>query len=126
MKSVIVVRDLAASVRLGWHAEERTAVQPVSLDLRIEFLNTPRACKSDDLKDTLCYSELSNEVLKICEDREFKLIEHMAYEILDGLKKHTRYFDVQIGLRVTKLNAPVRNLRGGVSFSYGHLPEGAW
>jgi dihydroneopterin aldolase len=105
-------------VCIGCTAEERAAPQDVDLDVAIRFAALPRACETDQLTDTVNYSDLIKIARDLSAQREFKLVEHLAAELhaklLAQLPPHA-----ELWLRVTKLRPLVEDLHGGVSFSIG-------
>ena len=76
------------------------------------------ACETDDLTDTVSYSDLIDAARALCRDREFKLIERLGAELYARLRPELPG-GAQLWLRVTKLHPPVEGLRDGVSFSLG-------
>ena len=112
--------DLRLRVQLGCGDEERATPQPVALDVRIGFATVPAACRTDRLEDTLCYAELCEAAEKHCAGREFNTLERLAQELADVLSRHLPPGS-RLGLRVTKLRPPVRNLCGGVQVTLGEV-----
>jgi 7,8-dihydroneopterin aldolase/epimerase/oxygenase len=110
------VHRLELDVRLGCGAEERARPQKVELDVTLRFSAAPGACRSDRLDETVCYAELANAARDLVARREFRLVEHLAYEVLDAFRRHV-WSDVRIDLTVRKVSPPVAGLLGGVSFT---------
>ncbi len=115
--SRIQLNQLELNVNLGWPEKERAKKQKIHLDLCIKFPRPPRACVNDDLSDTVCYDTLSKLVTQLTK-KEFKLLEHLAHEIYQLIKKNLPSSTL-INLRLTKKPAVMKNLREGVSFYYG-------
>ncbi len=105
-------------VRLGCTADERRVSQDVDLGLSIRFADTPAACETDSLKDTVCYSELIELARDVSSRREFHTIERLAQELYLRLRRLLPA-DAEMRLRVVKLHPPVTGLIGGVSFTLG-------
>jgi dihydroneopterin aldolase len=100
MKSILTLNQLSLMVRLGWGEEEREVPQKVCLDLSIHFKVLPKGCLNDELSDTHCYATLAKNLKKFCEDRSFKLLEHLTHELYDFIK--TALNGLPINLTVTK------------------------
>ena len=109
------------TVRLGCYSEERLKPQEVELDLRIWFETTPAGCRSDRLKDVVCYEELTTAVENALADRSFHLIERLAAVVYDVLHPLVPA-DARLWIRVKKMRPPVAALQHGVSFWYGDPP----
>ena len=116
LKSRLELRELVCKTRLGWTLEERAHDQEVAVDLVLLFDSTPAAIHSDELRDTLCYGGLSEQIQALCTSREFRLIEHLAHQIFEMIKQKCPASS-QLELSVTKLKAPVPGLRGGATFT---------
>lgn len=122
---IMEVRSARLRVRLGCSALERAQPQEVDLDVMVRFDDYPAACESDELKDTVCYAELIESARAVCEKREFKLIEKLANEIYRRLRYQVPP-ESDLWLRVIKLNPPIADLHGGVSFSIGDWPHAGY
>jgi 7,8-dihydroneopterin aldolase/epimerase/oxygenase len=81
MKTKLVMHQLEIEVSLGWGEEERSQKQIVWVDLHIDFKNPPKATETDHLDDTYCYHTLAHRIVKNISEREFRLIEHLSFEI---------------------------------------------
>jgi len=68
----------------GIHPEEKKLGQWFELDVEI-WGDLKRACLSDDLADTINYSEIYNIVKKIVEGRSINLLEHLSQRIAEQL-----------------------------------------
>jgi 7,8-dihydroneopterin aldolase/epimerase/oxygenase len=87
MNSQLILKKLNLLVKLGHSIEERSLPQWVSLQIKFDFSNLPAACINDQLNDTICYATLADELQQFCDDRSFKLIEALAYQLYQFLKK---------------------------------------
>ncbi len=116
--SVLEFSRARLRICIGCTAEERAVPQDVDLDVAIRFAAPPRACETDQLTDTVNYSDLIMAARDLCAKREFKLVERLAAELHAKLLAELPP-DAELWLRVTKLRPPVEDLHGGVSFSIG-------
>jgi dihydroneopterin aldolase len=104
-------------VKIGVSAEERATPQGVRFDLVVRYpRSAPKAVKTDKLKDTLCYADLCEKVRKVCSAKEFKLLEHIAQEVFNAVKKAAGA-KTKIEVHARKIHPPVADLIDGVSFS---------
>ena len=87
MKSQLTLEKLNLLVKLGYSTEERSLPQWVSVQIKFNFSSLPIACINDQLIDTICYSTLAIELQQFCDKHSFKLIEALAYQLYQLLKK---------------------------------------
>jgi dihydroneopterin aldolase len=100
----IVLNGIELRGRCGVTAEERALGQTLSVDVRLD--PQPRgAGRTDDLGDTVNYSQVVNYVRGVVEGGEFHLLERLATVICDGLWEE---FDpVLVEVAVSKIAPPV-------------------
>lgn len=87
MNGQLILEKLNLRVKLGYSAEERSQPQWVSVKIKLNFPELPAACIDDNLNNTFCYATLSEALQKFCDERSFKLIEALAYQAYQFLKK---------------------------------------
>jgi 7,8-dihydroneopterin aldolase/epimerase/oxygenase len=112
MHCELILKNLSLSVKLGYSEEERALPQQVLVQIKLQFADVPVACTTDNLHDTLCYAVLSYELQNFCDHHSFKLIENLAYQLYQQLKKKITdmtLVKVNVFLCVTK-NPPLANL----------------
>jgi dihydroneopterin aldolase len=80
MRDAIEVIDLEVPTRIGITPEERANHQPLFLDITLA-VDTRIAGESDDLKDTVDYQTLSDEVRSLGSVSEYYLVERFAEEV---------------------------------------------
>jgi len=83
----LILTDISLDVKLGYLEEERSLPQRVLAQIKLQFMQVPLACTTDNLQDTLCYATLSCDLQKFCDSRSFKLIEALGYQLYQFLKK---------------------------------------
>jgi 7,8-dihydroneopterin aldolase/epimerase/oxygenase len=86
MYSQLILEKLNLLVKLGHTAEERQLPQRVSLQIKLSFDRLLEACINDNLLCTICYADLADDLQQFCENRSFKLIEALAYQLYQFLK----------------------------------------
>jgi len=124
--ATLTLQTLRLWLSLGWTDAERAQKQPVDLDLTWCFSAAPSACETDNLEDTLCYHRCLEVIQTICQDRSFRLVEHLAATLADRLWKQASSFaspTVQAriqGLVITvhKLKPPVNAPLAEAIFRY--------
>jgi dihydroneopterin aldolase len=115
MKSHLQIRGLTLPINLGWRDKEREHEQLVLLDFELKFKDLPKACTTDQLKDTVCYATLIKTLREELNDGSFRLVEHLAYEIHRILKSQLPK-DISLTVHITK-HPKIKGLTGGVCFS---------
>jgi len=117
VRSSIHLNALELSVNLGWPKGERQKSQIVILNAAIYFQSFPKGCLTDQLTDTHCYATLIEKIKNNLDNRHFRLLEHLGYEI-HRIIKDNMPADVKVSIELTKKPA-ILNLTGGVTFCYG-------
>lgn len=122
------LRTLVLGVHLGCGADERKEPQEVAFTVTFRFSEMPKACVSDELGESIDYSQVSDAIVNAVSGREFKMIEHLAYVVFQSIKsiaetstKSSGVKDVAVRLEIHKLNPPVRDLRGGSLYTMGEF-----
>lgn len=100
----IAVRGLVVPVRVGVTPEERREPQEVRIDLELH-LPLEEAGRSDDLGDTLDYSQVTSSVAELVGASEAKLLEHLAERVAETLLGSP---DVEgVTVEIAKMRPPV-------------------
>jgi 7,8-dihydroneopterin aldolase/epimerase/oxygenase len=116
--SALTLNDLRLPVHLGCSVEERKNSQMVRFEVRLRFDRLPQGCLNDQLKDTVCYAKICDQIRNVCQRSEYQLIEKLAWDSFASLKEIIP-LQTQLWLKVTKEKPPVSDLEGGASFSIG-------
>lgn len=114
-ESTLAFDDLEIWVRLGCTRAERADPQAVVVAFEATRPGLPDACRSDALGDTSCYAELAEAFAARGAEREYRTIEHLAFELF-AVAAPELPKDATLTVEVTKLRPPVASLRGGVRF----------
>jgi len=120
--STISLNDLRLSVNLGVSAVERDVKQEINVSFKFFFKHQPKACGTDDIKDTVCYHEISDAVKKYCQGGEFKLLEYMCSGLYNAIRASINP-DIKIWIRIEKCNPPIDGLLGSTAFEYTDIGE---
>ena len=114
----LFIEDLKVMAHVGCDPSERNRLQDIRVDLEFRF-KKPKAHLTDNLNDTVCYSDVCDAVKNVCEAKEFRLIEALAYELSLAVKKITK---VPFSIKVRKLAPPVEDLYGGSHYRISDFP----
>lgn len=98
----LFVRGLRVEAILGILPAERTATQPVVVDIDYA-LDTRAAARSGDIRDTVSYATVAESVSRWIVEGEFELVETLADVVAAQLRE--TYSLSWVRLRVTKPEA---------------------
>ncbi|UQB41650.1 dihydroneopterin aldolase [Thiomicrospira microaerophila] len=83
----IYIEGLRIDCKIGVHTWEKIQNQPILLDLEL-YQSIQAAAVSDDLKDTLDYFSLSQQLDTLCQQNTYNLIETLAEQICSHIFAH--------------------------------------
>ncbi len=83
---IITICDLAVLVHIGVPDEERAKPQRLLLNVEMS-LDVAAAAAKDDLTQTIDYFAVSRRLLSFGEGRQWKLIETLAVDIAETLRR---------------------------------------
>jgi dihydroneopterin aldolase len=115
MKSVLEIKQLMVKAFIGVEEYERLAPIELELNITITFANLPVGCSSDDIKNTICYDNLSKKIIEFCAGKHFHLIEYLCGSLHEYLKKSILNQEDILSLEVCKF-APVKEIKGQCCF----------
>lgn len=104
MKGQITINDIQVMAHIGVPATERAIPQQLVITVSFQLPNIDSAAKSDDIRHTIDYAQVRETIIEITQARERHLIENLAADILDVLKK--RHSLQQVVLRIEKFPLP--------------------
>ena len=111
----IIVKDLHIFAYHGVNVEEKINGQNYYLDITAEA-DLSRACRSDDLDDTVSYSKIIKRAAYAFTAEKYDLIEKAAQEVADILlRDFTKLRAVEVTVR--KPEAPIKAEFGYVAVS---------
>lgn len=79
--AIIRITDLCLRTIIGTYDWERKTLQDVVINVSLEF-DATKASKSDAIKDTVDYKEITKNIIAFVEKSKFFLIEKLAAEVL--------------------------------------------
>jgi dihydroneopterin aldolase len=102
----IIIKNMKFYAYHGVLPSERESGQFFHIDLEM-YTDLAEAGESDELKDTVDYSEVFNLIKNINENNKFKLIEKLAETIINTLLAKYSQLD-KVKISVKKPNAPIK------------------
>jgi len=117
----LLISDLRLWVHLGCSAEEKSSPQLVSIDVDFTFKSPPSGLTTDQLKDTICYLEVVQNIQSLVQGKQFNLIEHLTHEIyraINNLLLRKKRIISSVRVTTHKIAPPVPGVHGGVFFTY--------
>lgn len=111
--------DYEIWVHLGCDSEEQKHPQPVIFNLVLDFADEVAACRTDELRDAVDYTDIAATLKAAASAKVYRLVEHLNHQALEAVAGRLRAGGVRGTLRlsVRKLRVPIEHLRNGVVFS---------
>lgn len=103
MKTYILLEDIEIYAYHGVFEQENRVGNRFSVNLRIA-VDVSKACRTDDLDDTINYGEVYN-IIKKEMDIPSRLLEHAGGRIISSLKENFPTIE-EIELKISKKNPP--------------------
>lgn len=113
-KAILEINNLILLIYIGVEPYEKVNPQEIKFNIAIEFGAVPKACSSDSINDAICYDKLVNQIKDFCSNKEFNLIENLAYLVHKHLK--TSFSANKLKLQVCK-KPPIDEIKGNCCFS---------
>ena len=88
----IFIRDLRAVCIIGINPRERVDPQEIVINIRMDAA-LHKACRSDDIDDTIDYKVLKDELLAFCNQSSYFLIERLA----DAIAQRILDYSAKVG-----------------------------
>jgi len=87
--ATIRISDLSLRAIIGTNDWEREKEQDILINVEIDF-DASRAAQTDDIKDTVNYKEIKQNIIKLVEQSQFFLVEKLASEILNVVMQDSK------------------------------------
>ncbi len=110
-RDVILLEGVEVPASLGVTEAERRMRRPVRLDLELGF-DLSAAGRSDELTETIDYSELYEVVAKVAGGREHRLVEALGERIVSAIFENFPIDHVRLTVRKSKPIAGVLDWAG--------------
>lgn len=114
------IENLRLDVHLGCTAEERAVPQEVRVTVEFRFHEPPAGLLTDELRDTICYAEVSQWIGEVARARHYQLVEKLAGDIYLKVSERTRGL-AACAMSIHKVKPPVDNLLGGTVYRLGEF-----
>jgi dihydroneopterin aldolase len=114
IKSILEINKLMLPIFIGVEESERTKAQVIEFNIAMEFEALPKACKSDHIDEAICYDKLTSLIKDFCNNKEFRLIEHLCYSLHQHLQ--TSLPHIKLKLQVCK-TPPIEEIQGNCCYS---------
>lgn len=116
--SVMKIHQYEVNVNLGCSEEEQSVAQSVLFDIEIHFTTNIQAERTDLLKDSIDYVQIT-EITKACAtSKKFSMIEHLCFSVSQLIKNEFgQKFEGELIVSCLKRRPPINNLQGGVSWT---------
>ncbi|MDH4189339.1 MAG: dihydroneopterin aldolase [Betaproteobacteria bacterium] len=96
---VIYIRDLRIDTVIGVPERERRHPQPLEFDIEIGLAEI-RACRTDQLADTVDYAAVVAAIQEILAQHRFRLLEPLGQQIADMIM--ARFGAIWVRIEITK------------------------
>lgn len=93
----ITIGNIVAQGRHGALEGERDRAQPFHIAVELE-LDLTRAGVTDELHDTVNYADVYRTVVRLVEERSFRLLERLASAVLDDILRDPRIVSAEISI----------------------------
>lgn len=114
-RNLLTINQLELDLFLGWPDEERMRRQHVHFNIEIEYPDTPKACETDHLDDTVCYRALIEKLRSHLTSQKFHLIEHVTAESAKLIKT---LLPPNSSIRISLTKRPLIEGLASVTFHY--------
>ena len=91
----ILIKDLRLRCIIGINEFERREKQDVTINV-VMWSNLTEAAKTDDIRKSVDYKEVSKGIIKLVEGSQFCLVETLAEKIAEGCLQHARVKKVRV------------------------------
>ena len=118
--TAIFIHQLRVTAIVGIHRDERAAAQPVVLDIEL-YNDNQRVYTSNQINDTIDYSDVARRVSQLVAEGRFELLETMAQAIADMLL--AAYPAVRVQVQVAKPRAVGAAASAGVRITRDAQPS---
>ena len=98
--SRIFIRDLRVDMLIGVYDHEKTAAQPVVVNIEADF-TAPQNWRDDSYDNAICYDTITKAVRKIAADGHINLVETLAEHIADFCLGDSRVTGVTVRVEKT-------------------------
>jgi len=91
----IIINGLVVSCLIGVREHEQQEKQNVIITIKLS-VDTQKAGETDELEDTVSYSDIAREVTEMVENSHFQLLEKLAQAVADVCLKNRKVKKVKV------------------------------
>ena len=91
----ILIKDLHLRCIIGINELERKEKQDVTINIVI-WSNSAEAAKTDDIRKTVDYKEITKRIIKLVEASDFRLVETLAEKVAESCLEQARVKKVRV------------------------------
>ena len=91
----ILIRDLRLRCIIGIEEFERREKQDVRINVAI-WSNLTEAAKTDDIRKSVDYKEITKRIIRLVEGSEFRLVETLAEKVAESCLEHSKVQKVRV------------------------------
>jgi D-erythro-7,8-dihydroneopterin triphosphate epimerase len=95
MRATIKIKNLALRTVVGFNEWERNKKQDVLLNVEMEF-EAKKAVEADNVKDSVDYKKIKNEIIAGVEASNFNLLETLANYVLKIIMDHPQVLAAKV------------------------------
>jgi dihydroneopterin aldolase len=92
---IIFLNEVKVQTKLGVPEWERMVEQTIILDIEIGY-DLSKACKSDDVSDTIDYGAVVDQVRETLKENSFQLVEALAEHVCQLILKEFEALSVKV------------------------------
>ncbi len=100
--AVIYIKDLIVEAKHGVHPHEKENAQRFQINAEL-IVDITKAAVTDDLNDTINYSEVRDTIIDTLQNNSFNLLERLSQEVADQILQDKRV--EKLTLTIDKLDA---------------------
>ena len=93
----IHIRDLRCRCIIGVNEDERREKQDIVVHVTM-YADLQKACRTDDIHDSVDYRAVKKGILKIVEDSRYRLVEALAEGIAQECLRHEKVHRVRVAV----------------------------
>jgi dihydroneopterin aldolase len=114
------LHDLQLKVILGVEVEERKYPQLIKVSFFLYQSILPQVALNDNAQDYQCYNKLAEKIHDYCQNRQFKLLEFLCYQIHQLIKQSVPQ-EIEVRVIVEKCKLPMNFEVGSAKCEYSDL-----
>lgn len=99
---LIKIKNLEIDCNIGVYEWEKNFSRKLIINIEIET-DDEKSVHSDDIKDTVSYEVIYNNIKKIIKEKKYKLIESLANDILLSMHNYPQIYRAKVEIDKMKI-----------------------